>query len=209
MTADDFLSPDELAGIGFGRVGRDVRVSRHALFFSPGRISIGDHSRIDAFCVLSGGDHLRIGNHVHISAYVAILGRAGVDIGDFSGLSVRVTILSSTDDFTGLAMTGPTIPDEFRSTIDLPVIVSQHVVVGAGTIVLPGVTIGESAAVGAASLITTDVPPFTLVAGVPAHQLRTRSREHRLLAQRFLAHEGELGEAMDMDTERTREEPRQ
>ncbi len=201
MTPDDFLSARELAELGLAAVGRDVRVSRHALFFSPERISIGDHSRIDAFCILSAGEpHLRIGRHVHISAYVAILGRASVEIGDFSGLSARVTILSSTDDFSGSVMTGPTVPEEFRSTFDAPVIVSAHVVVGAGSIVLPGVTIGESAAVGAASLVRTDVPPFALVAGVPARQLRMRSREHRVLAEEFLAREAEAARESGNET---------
>lgn len=190
MATDDFLSRDELNGLGLFAVGRNVRISRHAAIFSPERISVGDDSRIDAFAVLSAGQpHLRIGRHVHISSSVVIVGRAAVEIGDFTSLSPRVTILSSSDDFSGAYMTGPTVPAEFRSTVDAPVVIAEHVVVGSGTIVLPGITIGESSAVGAASLITDDVAPFTLVAGVPAKLLRERSREHRELAQRMQAQE--------------------
>ena len=191
MPSDDFLSASEIAGLGLAAVGRNVHISRHTLFFSPERISVGDHSRIDAFCVLSAGERLVIGRHVHISTFVAILGRARVEIGDFSGLSARVTVLSSTDDFSGSVLTGPTVPERFRRSLDGPVVVSRHVVVGAGSIVLPGVTIGESAAVGAASLVKDDVPAFALVAGVPARPLRTRSREHLALAAELLAQEAE------------------
>jgi galactoside O-acetyltransferase len=173
-------------------VGDEVRISRHALFFSPERISIGDNTRIDAFSIVSAGERaIIVGRHVHISAYVAILGRGGVEIGDFSALSPRVTILSSTDDFSGASMLGPTIPEEFRTPLDAMVRVGSHVVVGAGSIVLPGITVADSSAVGAASLVTRDVLPFTIVAGVPAMFLRERSHEHLDLAERYLAQEGD------------------
>ena len=51
----DFMNLEELATLGLRAAGRDVQVSRHAIFFGPERIIIGDHSRVDAFCILSAG----------------------------------------------------------------------------------------------------------------------------------------------------------
>ena len=204
MAVDDFLSETELRQLGLRSVGRNVLISRHALLFSPERISIGDHSRIDAFCVLSAGvPHLTIGRNVHVSAHVVIVGRGAVEIGDFATLSVRTTIFSSTDDFSGEVMIGPTLPDEYRRAVDTPVIISAHSGLGAGSIVLPGITIGESGTVAAASLVTRDVPPFTVVGGRPARRMHERSRRHRELADQLLAREAaeQEGSVSDPDSE--------
>jgi dTDP-4-amino-4,6-dideoxy-D-glucose acyltransferase len=72
--SSDFLDAAELAALGLAACGRSVLVSRHAIFFRPERISLGDHTRIDAFCILSAGSNgLRIGRNVHISAYTAVV----------------------------------------------------------------------------------------------------------------------------------------
>jgi dTDP-4-amino-4,6-dideoxy-D-glucose acyltransferase len=187
---DDFLSAEELGQLGLAHLGREVRISRHALLFGTERMWIGDHCRIDAFTVLSAGHpHLKLGRNVHLSVRVSILGQAAFEIGDFSGLSVGTTVLTSSDTFTGDWLYGPTIPEELRETLDAPVSVGARVVVGAHCILLPGVTIGEGAAVAAASLVKADVPAFTLVGGVPARFLRAQGRASALLAQRLAAEE--------------------
>ena len=187
---EDFLQPDELAALNLAAVGHDVRVSRHALLFGAERISIGDGSRIDAFCIISVGDNVSIGRNVHISAYASIQGRGAVTIGDFASVSIRCTILSSNDDMSGDGMVNPTIPDRYRGAVHAPVIVGEYVSVGAGCIILPGVTLGESAAVGAHSLVKSDVDPFTIVAGIPARLIGPRRRGHRALAEQFLLEDG-------------------
>ena len=61
-----FYSEEEIQEIGFKSVGKDVLISRHISFYSPEKISIGSHVRIDDFCILSG--NITIGNYVHIAA---------------------------------------------------------------------------------------------------------------------------------------------
>ena len=190
---DDFLTPEELAAIGLGAVGQHVRLSRHAVLFAPGGISLGDYSRVDAFCVMSAGPAgIRVGRNVHISAFSAILGQAAVDIGDFATLSARCTIFSSGDDFSGATMANATVPELYRGVVDAPVAIQAHAVIGACCIVLPGVTIGESACVGAASLVKLDVAPFSMVAGVPARVIGSRRAEHRSLAETLLREEEKM-----------------
>lgn len=189
MTSD-FLDAEELAALGLAAVGRKVQVSRRAAIFGPGWINLGDHTRVDAFCILSAGPAgIRVGRNVHISAYTAILGREAVEIGDFATISVRCTIFSSNDDYSGATMGNATVPGPYRGAVDAPVKVKAHAMIGAGSILLPGVTVEESACVGAASLVKADVAPFDIVAGVPARVIGRRRAEHRALANQMLREE--------------------
>jgi len=184
------LDAGELAELGLEAVGQDVRVSRHAIFFRPERIALGDFTRVDAFCILSAGPGgIRIGRNVHVSAYSAVLGQESVEIGDFATISARCLIFSSSDDYSGATMANATIPEQYRGATDAPVIVQAHALIGAGCIVLPGVTIGESACVGAASIVKVDVAEFDMVAGVPARSIGKRQPDHRALAERLLQEE--------------------
>ena len=72
---------------------------------------------------------------------------------DFSGLSSRITIYSSNDDYSGNNMTNPSIPTEFTNVTHADVIIKKHAIIGSGSVILPGVTIEEGAAVGALSLV--------------------------------------------------------
>jgi acetyltransferase-like isoleucine patch superfamily enzyme len=132
---------------------------------------------------------IRVGRNVHISAYSAILGREAVDIADFATISVRCAIFSSSDDYSGATMANATIPDQYRGSVDAPVSVQPHALIGAGCIILPGVTVGESASVAAASLVKTDVAPYDVVAGVPAQVIGRRLSEHRSIAAKLLRDE--------------------
>ena len=193
----DFMNLEELATLGLRAAGRDVQVSRHAIFFGPERIIIGDHSRVDAFCILSAGPGgIHVGRNVHVSVYSAILGREPVDIGDFATVSARCTIFSSSDDYSGTTMANATVPERYRGVVGGPVVVRTHALIGTGCIVLPGVTIGESSCVGAGSLVKVDVAPFDMVAGVPARVIGQRRTQHRALAANLLREEEEEAQLM-------------
>jgi galactoside O-acetyltransferase len=192
---NDFLGEDELGELGLGSVGRDVRISRHALIFAPQRIQIGDHCRVDAFAILSAGDPgIRLGRNVHVSAYAALLGRAGVEVGDFVAISVRTTILTSSGDYSGVRMGNATLPDRYREGMHASVKIRDYAAIGAGSIILAGVEIGASSSVGALSLVREDVPEFAIVAGIPARRIGTRLAQHRDVARQLLAEEARRGE---------------
>jgi galactoside O-acetyltransferase len=182
------LGRTELERMGFASLGQDVQLSDRAAIYGAGRIALGDHARIDDFCVLSAGEGgIAIGRHVHVAVFCSLIGAAGIELEDFAGLSARVSIYSSSDDYSGSALTNPTVPAEFAHVAHAPVRLGRHVIVGAGSVVLPGVTLHEGAAVGALSLVSRDAEAFTVYSGVPARRIGPRSRALLEVEQRFLA----------------------
>src|SRR5262249_30792612 len=118
----DFLSATELADLRLGACGEDVCISRQAVILSPESVYIGSHSRIDAFCVISGcSKGVSIGSHVHLSAYVSILGADRVTIEDFCTISVRCSLFTSNDDYLGGGLTNPPVPPYYREVVNRPI----------------------------------------------------------------------------------------
>jgi galactoside O-acetyltransferase len=173
-----YYSSEELGGLGLASCGTDVLISRHSVIYRADRICVGNHVRIDDFVLLTGGDatEVRIGDHVHIAAHAALYGGGGLVLEDFVGVSAQTAIYSITDDYSGEVLTNPTVPSRFTRVIRQRVVLRRHVVVGAGSIVLPGVTIGEGSATGAMTLVNRDLDPWGIYVGAPARLLRPRSR---------------------------------
>lgn len=176
-----FLTESQLNEIGFASVGHNVKISERAIFYNASKIVIGSHVRIDDFVVMSAGEHgIEIGNYVHIAIFCSLMGAERISLADYSGLSSRVSIYSSNDDYTGEFMTNPTVPMALRKVRQGPVMLEEHVIVGSGSVVLPGVIIRNGAAVGALSLVNKACDPFAVYAGVPAK--RIGSRQQKILA---------------------------
>ena len=172
-----FLSRQALRRLGFAAIGVNVLVSDKASIHGASRIALGNHVRIDDFCVLSAGEGgIRIGSYVHVACQCTLIGKGRIELEDFSNLSGRVAVYSSTDDFSGTGMTNPMVPLEYRRVTDAPVRIGRHAILGTGAVVLPGVTIGEGAAVGALTLVRDSLEPFTIYAGTPARRIGERSR---------------------------------
>jgi len=172
--ADSFLNNEELKSLGLQSFGNNVLISRNASIYGANTISIGDHVRIDDFCILSG--KISIGSYVHISAYTALYGKSGIDIADYVTISGRVLVYSENDDYSGEYMTNPMLPSGFTNVRGAKVIFEKHTIIASGSIVLPGVKFFEGACVGAMSLIKSDISPWTIFAGVPAVYIKDRKK---------------------------------
>ncbi len=168
-----FLSQEEIAEIGFKSVGQGCLISRNARFYGPQNMTIGNHVRIDDFCILSG--KITLGNYIHISAYVALYGAMGIVFEDCSGISARGTIYSAMDDFSGEYMIGPMFPDEVTNVTGGPVIIKQYVQIGAHSILFPDLTVGEGSVIGACSMVRKTLEPWGIYAGVPVRRIKDRS----------------------------------
>ena len=181
---NSFLSQKELELIGFKSLGKRVQISRNASFYGAENIIIGNDVRIDDFCVISG--RVELGDYIHIAAFCGMFGgQAGIKMYDFSGLSSRVSVYAASDDYSGDALTNPTVPNRYRNVIESQVTIEKHGLVGAGSIVLPGVSISEGCSVGAMSLVTKSTEPWGIYVGVPAKRIKERSRRILELEEQF------------------------
>ena len=149
---NSYYSEKELLKIGFHSIGENVMISKKCSIYSPQRISIGNNVRIDDFCILSG--NLCIGDYVHIAAACLLFGgNDGIVMEDFTAISSRSALYAESDDYSGCALSNPTVPQEYRKIHGGGVIMRKHSIIGSGCTVLPGVVLGEGSSVGAMSLI--------------------------------------------------------
>jgi maltose O-acetyltransferase len=129
--------------------GTGIHLGCYVWFYGPGQVrrdglSLGANTRINRACCLDARGSLRIGDNVSLSAEVAIL-----------------TASHRVDD--------PAFGVELR-----PVVIEDHVWIGVRAVILPGVTLGRGSVVAAGAVVTRDVPPLAIVAGVPARPVGER-----------------------------------
>lgn len=167
----------ERQNVQFKSIGKNVQIFPLTVFTNPERISIGNNVRIDDFVMIMGGLGVRIGNYVHIACFSNVGGGGELIMEDFSGLSAGCRIYTGTDNFGGNSLTNPTIPLKFRKPIRSFVKIGKHSILGTNVVVLPGVTIGEGAAIGAGSVVMQDIEPWTINAGNPVRVLKKRPSE--------------------------------
>lgn len=173
-----FYTDEELSEAGFRSLGKNVKVKRSAGLFFTENISIGDNSRIDDFTIIvASREPVSIGRYVHIASHCYISGSDGFIMEDFSGFAPGVSVFTSSDDYSGKMLTNPTVPRHLIGGAAAPVRLGRHVIVGAGTVILPGANIGDGSSVGAQSLVTKPLGEWGVHAGIPAKRLRDRSRE--------------------------------
>jgi galactoside O-acetyltransferase len=146
------------------RVGRGV-VFKHPETFEVGKgVFIGEHAilqgRFDGRCVI--GDRVWIGPQCYFDA-------RDIVIEDFVAWGPGAKVLGSTH--TGIPADLPVAQTDLEIR---PVRIGAWADVGVNAIVLPGVTVGRGAIIGAGAVVTKDVAPFSIVAGVPAKFLRWR-----------------------------------
>jgi dTDP-4-amino-4,6-dideoxy-D-glucose acyltransferase len=171
-----FLSRVLLVELGFAKLGHQVLLHPTAVILDCARVSMGDYVRIDPYCVLSTTGGIELGSYTHIGSHCTVSGAAKVTLNDFSCLSHGVKIFSSRDDFSGETLTNSSVPAHFRDILTGDVQVGRHVVVGAGAVIMPGVTIGEGCAVGALSFVDKSLEAWGIYAGIPARRLRDRKK---------------------------------
>ncbi len=153
------------------RCGHGLRVGRGVVLKHPETFEIGDgvfigeqtmiQGRFDGACVI--GSHTWIGPQSYFDARALVLEES-------VGWGPGAKVLGS--QHTGIPADSPII----QTDLDIrPVRVQDWADIGVNAVILPGVTIGRGAIVGAGAIVVKDVPPFAIVAGVPARLVRMRT----------------------------------
>jgi len=151
-----------------------VTVYGSAKILGVENITFGTPVLIDDFTMIVARDPVILGNYVHIACFAAITGGGRVDIGDFSAVSQGAKLLTGTDDFIDGGFGNSTVPSDFRNARRAPISLGRFCIIGANAVVLPGVTVGEGAVVGANSVVTRDLDPWGVYIGNRRHRERNR-----------------------------------
>lgn len=151
-------------------VGRRVRLRGKPRVVNHGRMVIGEKVRLDSTAatlelVTETDGTLDVGDHAFLNFGCNIAATELIRIGSYSLLGPYCMLMDN-----AYHRIEPERRDERPES--KPIVLERNVWLGARTIVLPGVTIGEGSCVGAGSVVTKDVPPRTFVAGVPAVEVR-------------------------------------
>jgi len=129
-----------------------------------GDITCGDNVIIDDFVFIGRGT-VELGNNIHISTFTSIVGGGKLIMEDFSGLSTGVRIITGTDDFKGWGFGNPTIDNKYRNVITDEVKIGKFSIIGANSVILPGVIIGEGVSVAAGSVVTRSLQDWGIYFG--------------------------------------------
>lgn len=143
----------EIDGLRRVRLGRDVLLNTGVFVGatgSHGSVAIGDGTHVDRNSVLYG--------------------QGGLVIGRGCAIAAGVLIYSQTNRFDA----DPEAPILAQGTAYAPVSIGDDVWIGAGAVVVPGVTIADHAVVAAGAVVTADVPTWSVVGGVPARVIKSR-----------------------------------
>lgn len=183
-----YYTYDQLKQLGFKDIGKNVKISDKASIYNYDQIEIGDNSRIDDFCVVSG--KIKIGRNVHIAPFCLVAGGdKGIVFEDFTGLAYQVQVFTQSDDYSGRTMTNPTIPAEYKNETKKEVIIRKHSIVGAGSIIMPGVVLAVGTSVGALSLVRKSTEEWGIYLGNPATKIMSRKKDLLELEKKYLENE--------------------
>ncbi len=129
------------------QVGKQSSIFMGTTFESPGKLIIGQGSTVNRGCLLDS--------------------RGSLSIGDGVSISSGVTILTAEHDIQSSTFAGR----------EEPVQVQDHVFIGTKAMILPGVILGRGAVVAAGAVVTRSVAPYTVVGGIPARRLGSRTSD--------------------------------
>jgi acetyltransferase-like isoleucine patch superfamily enzyme len=147
---------------------------RHWYLKNICQIKIGSESSIHMGCFITG-TNIEIGNNTVINRKTYLDGRVSLKIGNNVNISHQTILHTLTHD--------PQNCDFI--CICKPVTIEDHAWIGARAIILPGVTVGEGAVIGAGSVVTHSIIPYSIVAGNPAKIIKMRDRNIKYKSKYF------------------------
>ena len=138
-------------------VGENVIIPKNIRIRHPEKVVIGDNCIIDDFTYISG--EINLGNGVHIGANCTFqAGKSRIQINHYTGISSGCRLFAVSSDYLSSDIDLPTLPDDLvqltSSTINKSIFIGRACLIGANSIILPGVSIPDGCSFGATSKIT-------------------------------------------------------
>ena len=157
----------------FARIGENVIIEAGVLVFHPENVEMGDGVYVGHYTILKGyyRGRMVIGDGTWIGQQCFFHSAGDLSIGRNVGIGPGVKIITSSHAEEGISK--PILHSRIQTA---PVVVEDDADLGAGSVILPGVHVGKGAQVGAGAVVASDVPPYAVVAGVPARLIRTRTK---------------------------------
>ncbi len=146
-----------------------IFASLRAFFWSFFLKKIGRGVHIMSNVTLMSPHNIEIGNHVLINTDTKIGGQNGIHIGNYVLIGYNVNLVSENHAFSN-----PTKPIKHQGYFGGKITIEDDVWIGANAVILPSVTIGRGAIIGANAVVTKNVKPFTIVGGIPAKKIKNR-----------------------------------
>ncbi|MFC1524196.1 acyltransferase [Thermodesulfobacteriota bacterium] len=131
------------------KMGKSVTIRDGVKIMFPDQVSIGNYSGINDSCFLDG--------------------TGGITLGEYVRLAPRVEIMTSNHRYDD-----PNTPIKLQGLDLKPVVIEDDVWIGIGALIVPGVRIGKGSVIGGHAVVTKDVPPYSIAAGVPATIIGSR-----------------------------------
>jgi acetyltransferase-like isoleucine patch superfamily enzyme len=182
-----YYNERDLSQYGFLNLGTNVLIAKDAIIIGQHNISLGSNIKIDSNVTLAASSgKLQIGNFVHIGGSSHFSCSGGVVVRDFVTISQGVKVYSASDDYSGESLTNPTVSEEFKMVDRKSVLISNHVIIGSNSVVLPGVNLGIGAAIGALSLVTGSIDSWSIYGGNPLRKIKPRSKKILEIEKYFL-----------------------
>jgi len=157
------------------RSGEHINIWPGVKIFSPERVELGNNVTLFNNVLIYGGEngYVKIGDNSHVAPFAVINGEGGVKIGSKVGISAGVKIYSISFNEN----------DPTRDFLDVPVklkeiVIEDNVMIGANSVLLPGVKIGRGSIIGAGAVVIRDVPSNSVAVGVPARVVKTRNAQN-------------------------------
>lgn len=153
-----------------------VKIFEPTVIINIDNIEFGKYIIIDSFVLIQAKKTILIGDHIHIPSFSSISGGGSLIMENFSGLSSGVRIFTGSDDFKDWGFGNPTIDQRFRNVKIGEVVIRKFAIIGANSVILPDVEIGEGASVGAGSVVTKSLEPWGIYIG--NKKIGERNREN-------------------------------
>lgn len=135
-------------------------------------ISIGSNSYFSSYCIIKTHEGwIKIGDNCTVNNYAILYGQGGLEIGDDVRISASVMIIPMNHIFED-----PDIPIWKQGIKAIGIKIEDDVWIGAGAIILDGVTIGKGSVIGAGAVVTKNIPQYSIAVGIPARVIKKRGK---------------------------------